>query len=134
MKKYYKKDMESVLTHLSSTIPRHSVKLIFTTEEKKRLVHSPLFKAVSEAYHSEKLSIYGALAWFINQSIDLTINEVNNGKQLSKESQQIFYKLSHHALILEQKSPSLKTNKKDLLVIKKAAQTGRDFIDLCTNE
>lgn len=126
--------MKSALTHISSAIPAHSSKLVLTPEEKERLIHSPLFKAVNEAYHSEKLSIYGALAWFINQSTDLTINEVNNGKQLSKASQQIFYKLSHHALILEQKSPSLKTNKKDLLVIKKAAQTGRYFIELCPNE
>lgn len=134
MHKYSVEDMESAFIYISSTIPPHSLKLVFTPEEKERLVQSPLFKAVNEAYLSEQLSIYGALAWFINQAIELTINEVNNGKQLSEASQQIFYKLSHHALLLEQKSPSLKTNTKDLLVIKKAAQTGGYFSQFCIND
>ncbi len=134
MDKYYIEDMESVLIYISSTIPPHSLKLVFTTEQKERLVQSPLFKAVNEAYLSEQLSTYGALAWFINQAIDLTINEVNNGKQLSKASEQIFHKLSYYALVLEEKSSSLKTNEKDLSVIKKAAQTGGYFIELCINE
>ena len=107
MHKHYVKDMESAFIYISSTIPPHSLKLVFTPEEKERLVQSPLFK---------------------------TVNEVNSGKQLTEASQQIFHKLSHHALILEQKSPSLKTNKKDLLIIKKAAQTGGYFSQFCINE
>lgn len=134
MIKYYIEDMQSALIYISSTIPLHSLNLVFTQEEKTRLVKSPLFKAVNEAYKSEKLTTYGALAWFINQSIDLTINEVNNGKKLSEASQQIFHKLSHYALVLEQNTPALKTNKKDLVVIKKAVQTGGNFVDLCINE
>lgn len=134
MIKHYIEDMQSALIYISSTIPPHSLKLVFTPEEKGRLIKSPLFKAVNEAYKSEKLTIYGALAWFINQSIDLTINEINNGKQLSEASQQIFHKLSHYALILEQNTPALKTNRKDLIVIKKAAQTGGSFVELCIIE
>lgn len=134
MIKYYIKDMQSALIYISSTIPPHSLNMVFTQEEKTRLVQSPLFKAVNEAYKSEKLTIYGALAWFINQSIDLTINEVNNGKKLSEASLQIFHKLSHYALVLEQNSPTLKTNKKDLVVIKKAAHTAGSFVELCINK
>ena len=134
MLKYFEEDMESALIYISSAIPPHSIKLIFTPEERARIVQSPLFKAVNEAYLAEKLSIYGAFAWFMNQAIDLTINEVNNGKQLSKASEEIFHKLSFHALILEQKSVLLKTTKNDLVVIENAAQTGGYFVAFCVEK
>ncbi len=44
MDKYYIEVMESTLIYISSTIPPHSSKLIFTSEEKQRLIQSPYSK------------------------------------------------------------------------------------------
>ena len=125
---FLKKDMVSALHRVSKSLQNHTLK--FTPEETKRLIESPLFKAIDTAYEAENLSPYGGLAWFMNQAIDLTIAEMKSGKQLSTPSQRIFYKLSHYAVVLDKQNAALKAQRNDLTVIEEAAKTANQFVEL----
>ena len=125
---FLKKDMTAALTSLSTSLPNNTHE--FTPDENQRLLESPLFKAIDAAYAEHDLSSYGGLAWFMNQSISLTNNEMQNGKKLSTSSQKIFYKLSHYAVVLQKHSGDLRTLKSDATVIEQAARTANKFVEL----
>ena len=125
---FLKKDMASALHRVSTSLPNHALEL--SPEETQRLIESPLFKAIDVAYEVHNLSPYGGLAWFMNQAIDLTIAEMKSGKKLSTSSQQIFYKLSHYAVVLDKPNAALKAQRNDLSVIEKAAKTANQFVEL----
>ncbi|NPA71942.1 MAG: hypothetical protein GXO35_03820 [Gammaproteobacteria bacterium] len=113
-------NMQRAFEHLAKLDQTHCSSLIFTDYEKALITRCALFANISNQLQTHHLSAYGGLGWFMSQTLDLILKDIQNGKKLKEESRAIFYKLSHLAVFLSSHIDLIKIREEDRALINSA--------------